>query len=190
LRREAPVSDWTLVAEPIRPHARLEALARRVWDRVTHGLAWPSGWRVVWGELRPEWWGLCDYGARTIIVSEKTVAREVGKTVAHEVAHVASPTSAHGVAFKVLEKRATDSLEEDSIMMDRDEIATLRRGPSGYLAAMESLEAHRRRGRGSLDAAWARHLRAGIELAAELAGRPALATLRARLERACADDAV
>ena len=39
LRREAPVSDWTLVAEPIRPHARLEALARRVWDRVTHGLA-------------------------------------------------------------------------------------------------------------------------------------------------------
>ena len=118
----------------------------------------------------------------------------------HELVHVAAPASDHGLAHTVMLKRAMEYLrslvaapatarrERESNMdrtMDREEHATLRRDPTSLLAAMESLEAWRAR-RGSLDAAWERHLRAGREIIDEhheLAGRPAVATLKDRLER-------
>jgi hypothetical protein len=42
---------WRVLSHPRASHQALEGHARNVWDFTWHGLPWPEGWRVRWGQM-------------------------------------------------------------------------------------------------------------------------------------------
>lgn len=42
---------WKVLEHPPASHESLEAHTREIWGFVWHGIDWPAGWRVRWGEM-------------------------------------------------------------------------------------------------------------------------------------------
>jgi SprT-like family len=109
---------WRVVAQPVKPHAELEKLAKRAWDLAFHGTEFPPGWVVRWGSLTAAI-GLCVYGEKMILIDERWFQKRSGpellRTILHELTHVAHlghylahPETMHGAKFTETLQRVSD----------------------------------------------------------------------------------
>lgn len=95
---------WRVLEAPRVSHAELERLAHLAWDLAFHGIPFPAGWRVRWGELRSNWRGVTDLRAKIVLLDEGAQRgrtwRDMLTTVLHELVHVTHPTEVHGAGFE------------------------------------------------------------------------------------------
>jgi hypothetical protein len=94
---------WRLLS---RPHGELEALARHVHELAFHGVSWPAGWHVRWGDLTGlNALGVCVMPHRLLLIDPKAqrgrTPREFLRTLAHELVHILRPddVAVHGPRF-------------------------------------------------------------------------------------------
>ncbi len=88
-----------------RPHEELEKFAHDVWNLAFHGIPWPKGWRVRWGDLRGlHAFGLCAKRPQLILIDERAqhgrAPKDLLQTVLHELVHLVHPDENHGAGFE------------------------------------------------------------------------------------------
>jgi hypothetical protein len=96
---------WCVVPGPC-SHEELERFVRGVFDLAFHGIEWPRGWAVKWGEVAfPAANAACIPSARLILFDRRwqkgRSPRELATTALHELVHALHPNDRddHGPAF-------------------------------------------------------------------------------------------
>jgi len=87
------------------PHEDVESLAKNMWSFAMHGLRWPDGWRVRYGDLSHAL-GMTVHPERLFLVDERKHThlrdrtRELIKTIAEELAHYVTAGDGHGPRWR------------------------------------------------------------------------------------------